>query len=655
MRNQQNNLNERTSRQARESIIAYERFAGWYKAIWLIAQTLGCFLLGACVWLTILVILQLTKVPNLHTLANYAPGAHVDIYDRNDQFVTRVAVQRSRTVIPLPAISAYMVRSLLCAEDRQFYSHHGFAWTGIVRALLSNLFKGRLVEGGSTVTQQLAKNMFFDGEKRTLDLKIAELLTAWQIESIFPKEKILELYLNRIYFGGGAYGVEEAAHVYFDVKPAALTLAQSAYLAGIIRYPSTGLKKESFASNRQRQKQLIADMVKLNFVSQMEANVALAEPIVLRHGKIKAAKKESVKYPYYVSAVINNLRDRLTQQQLERLQPRVYTWLDCTAQENAEKILEQDVENAGHGVDQGALVAIDLRSGGVLSLVGGVGNFEENQWNCAINPHTAGSTMKPFVYLAAIQKGLITESSPVDDSPLIIAAPNGEDWCPSNYDHRFMGKLSAARSLALSRNLSTIRIAQAVGIGNVIAVARACGITSDLDFKLPLALGCSGVTPLDLATAYATIARGGLYRSPHMIRLVVSDRGQELFRANEKRYRAVTQESASQLINMLQDAVSLGTASMAKIKGIACAGKTGTSDDSRDLWFVGFTPDVVASVWLGNKDNKPIGGRHMTGGTVAAKTWRRFIEKYYETRPVRLPGLPFATRNASLPLDSQAE
>lgn len=656
MRNPNNKANKPVSnRQTRESIIAYERFAGFYKALWLVAQVAGCLVLCACLWLALLVILQLIKVPNLHTLANYAPGAYVHVYDRNDKFVVRIAVQRSRDVVPLPAVSSYMVRSLLCAEDRQFFSHHGFAWTGIGRALLSNLFKGRMVEGGSTITQQLAKNMFFDGEKRTLDLKIAELLTAWQIESIFSKQKILELYLNRIYFGGGAYGIEEAAQVYFGVKPAALTLAQSTYLAGIIRYPSAGLKKESFAGNIERQRQLITDMARLNLVSQLEANVALAEPVVLKHGKIKTVKKETVKYPYYISAVVNNLRDRLTQPQLERLQPRVYTWLDCTAQEGAQKVLNKDVENAGHGIDQGALVAIDIRSGGVLALVGGVGDFEENQWNCALNPHTAGSTMKPFVYLAALQKGLITESSLIDDSPLVVKTAGEENWEPSNYDHRFLGKLSVARSLALSRNLSTVRVAQAVGIHNVVAVAQACGITSDLDLKLPLALGCSGVSPLDLAAAYATIARGGAYRSPHMIRRVVSERGQELFRANERQYQAVTQESAAQIINILQDAVNFGTAGLAKIKDIPCAGKTGTSDDSRDLWFVGFTPDVVAAVWLGNKDNKPLAGRHMTGGTMATRTWRRFIEKYYETRPVRLPCFPFATRSTPLPADLRAD
>ncbi|MBI4533597.1 MAG: hypothetical protein HY711_06585 [Candidatus Melainabacteria bacterium] len=340
-------------------------------------------------------------------------------------------------------------------------------------------------------------------------------------------------------------------------------------------------------------------------------------------------------YPYYISYVLELLRDRFSQSEMRRQGLRVYTNLDPVAQEAGETILGEAIKKAPKGVSQGALVSVTVQDGAVLAIVGGVGNFWKNQWNRATNPHTVGSSFKPFVYLTALIKRVITPDSLVEDEPLVIKQPWGlPDYAPKNFDKRFLGKITVHRALALSRNVCAVRVAQKAGMDSVVETARLAGIQAKLDPNLSLALGSSAVSPLEMAGAYATFARGGVAIRPQVLRRIENNKGQiiELFETKvDKSFEA---EPTAQLVSMLQEVVTSGTGTQARLVDRPVAGKTGTADESKDIWFIGFTPDLVTAVWGGNDDNLPIPGTYVTGGTVMAKIWRLYNEDYYKQHPM---------------------
>jgi penicillin-binding protein 1A len=340
------------------------------------------------------------------------------------------------------------------------------------------------------------------------------------------------------------------------------------------------------------------------------------------------------KYPYYVSYVLQLLRDRFSQAEMRRQGLRIYTNLDPGAQEAAEKTLGDGIKKAPKGVSQGALASVNVSDGAVVALVGGVGNFWKNQWNRATNPHTAGSSFKPFVYLTGLIKNAITPDSIVDDSPITIKQGWGlPDWSPKNFDHKFMGNIPVRKALALSRNVVSVRIAQKVGIENVVETARLAGVQSKLDPNLSLALGSSAVTPLEMAGAFATFARGGVAIRPRILRRIEDSKGQviELF---EPRVDKVFQlEPVAELVDMMQDVVRWGTGTQARLPDRPVAGKTGTADEAKDIWFIGFTPDLATAVWGGNDENLAIPGNYVTGGTIMAKIWKDYNVAYYQRNP----------------------
>ncbi|MBX9686186.1 MAG: PBP1A family penicillin-binding protein [Candidatus Obscuribacterales bacterium] len=586
--------------------------------------------------------MHLMQVPNLNFLNNYNPVQTVQIYDRHDKLVVSVDGTEKRIIVPLSAVSKNMRMALLAAEDHHFYEHHGVSYIGILRAIFSNLSHGKVREGGSTITQQLAKNLFFEGEKRSLDLKIAELLIATSIENQFSKDKILELYLNEIYFGNNAYGIEQAARNYFGKKAKQLSTAESAFLAGIIRSPSSGGSKSNRSASERRQQEVIEKMFEYGFIDQSERNRALQEWLRFSSLEVKEEKMKITRYPYYVGAVLDSLRGEYNAASIEKQGLRVYTNLDTVAQDTAERTLAQGLARAPYGVNQGALVSIRIADGAVMALVGGVGNYENNQWNCATNPHTAGSAFKPFVYLAAFEKGLIEEYSTVDDTPFAISDSNGKEYKPKNYDGKFLGGITVAKAFAYSRNIPALRIGQAAGIDAVISAAERAGISEPLAPELSLALGCSAVSPLHLANAYATLARGGVFMTPSLIRRVETRTGRVLDYFQAEQQTVFDRNAVAQVVDLMQDCVAEGTGQLAKLADRPVAGKTGTADQGKDLWFVGFTPDMVTAVWGGNKENKAVGGS-VTGGTVMAGIWRNYEQAYY--RQVKIPAGCFIASN----------
>jgi 1A family penicillin-binding protein len=589
--------------------------------------------IGLVAFFAILIGFRLMQVPNLAYLENYKPSEAIEVFDRFDHLICSVKSTEKRKLVTLEKVSTYLQKAVLTAEDRHFYEHQGINLVSVVRAALSNAFAGHVVEGGSTITQQLVKNLFFEGEKRSVDLKLAEAMVAWQLESKFSKEKILELYLNEIYFGNGAYGIEQAARRYFGKGATQLTIAEGAFLAGIIRYPNIGSSSSHRRETLKRQHDVLNSMHDCGYINDGQWQEALNQKLVFKRADEKETVEKITKYPYYVSYVMDLVRDRFSQAEMQRHGLKVYTNLDPGAQDAAERVLSAGIAGAPSGINQGALASIRVDDGAVVALVGGVGRYEDNQWNCATNPHTMGSAFKPFVYLTAFLLEQASPESYVDDTPFKIRQGNGQEYKPQNFDKRFLGTITVKEALAFSRNIPALRTAQAAGINNVISTAKSAGIESDLAPELALALGCSAASPLEMANAYATLARGGTRMRAIAIRRVEDRGGRTLLVTHQDSDNVFDIHAVAQIVDLMQDVVASGTGVAAKLADRPVAGKTGTADKGRDIWFVGFTPDLVTAVWAGNADNKPVAGTQVTGGAVMARLWREYNKLYYLRHP----------------------
>lgn len=600
-----------------------------------IANVAGFIIGSGVIYFLACIGLEMQQVPDLKFLENFQPVGHIQIFDRNDKLVCKIASIEKRKIIPLAQVTPHLQRAVLSAEDHHFYEHHGIDPVGIARAILVNIVARHARQGGSTITQQLAKNLFFEENQRNVTTKIAESIVASQLESRFTKEKILELYLNEVYFGNGAYGIEQAANLYFDKSAAQLTIAESAYIAGLIRAPARGGLAQYAEDNISRQRDVISKMVEYGYVTAMQAEEARSQQLVFKSRQQKRSSPLRIaKYPYYVSYVLDLVNGLYTEGQMQRHGLKVYTNLDPAAQEAAERCLASGIRHAPAGCTTGALASVNVRDGAVLALVGGVGDYMHHQWNSATNPHTVGSSFKPFVYLAAFNRGIAVPMSYIEDAPISIPQPNGEDYKPKNYDGKYMGDITVSEALAYSRNTCAIRMAQRVGIDSVIETARSAGIKSDMPAKISLALGCNGSSPLEMAGAYATLARGGAYIQPSVLRRIDDKHGRNLQTFYHGPEYVFSKQPVAQIVDVLQEVVAQGTGTQAKLADRPVAGKTGTSDQAKDLWFVGFTPDLVTAVWGGNDDNRSIPGSHVTGGTVMARIWREYNRAYYARHDV---------------------
>lgn len=591
--------------------------------IFIVIGCIGGGYFGASLWK------RMQDIPDVTMVERFEPIEAIQIFDGQDHLICTVEGDEDRRVVPLNQISTQMQQAMLAAEDHHFYEHNGINFASIIRATLANMHAGHVVEGGSTITQQLAKNLFFSDAGRTFDRKIKEAYVAWDLERRYSKERILNMYLNQVYFGSNAYGIERAASRYFDKSAAGLSIAEAAFLAGLVKAPSEYGDVRNRAAAIARQREIIDKMVEYGYITSAQAKAAKDQKLAFKKG-INPLQK----YPYYISYVLQVLRERFSQAEMRRQGLRVYTNLDTTAQELAEQTLNADIKKAPKGVTQGALVSISVRDGAVIALVGGVGNFWRNQFNRATNPHTVGSSFKPFVYLTAFSKGMLTPDSIIDDSPLVIHQPWGlPAYAPKNFDHKFYGKITARRALALSRNVPAVKVGQMVGMDSVIETARLAGVTAKLDPNLSLALGSSAASPLEMAGAYATFARAGVSIKPQVIRKIENNRGQIVEVFEPKVDRAFQVDPIARLVDCMQDCVRWGTGTQAKLADRPVAGKTGTADEAKDIWFIGFTPDMVTAVWGGNDENKPIAGHNVTGGVVMAKIWHDYNEAYYKAHP----------------------
>jgi len=593
-----------------------------------------------CGWIILKAALGIPIV--LHLPDVYEVGKGVAIFDRNDKHLSTVYADRDSIPVPLAKVSPFMRTALVAAEDHRFYEHHGMDLVGISRAIFSNVKAGHLREGGSTITQQLARNLYLNIQDRSLTRKLVEAGLSIDIELNNPKDKIMETYLNDIYFGRSVYGIERAAGAYFNKHASALTMPEAAFLAGVIREPSALGNIKNLNRALERQHQVLDAMVEDGNITAPQAEKAKKVKLSLRQGAPPAQP-----FPYYISYVVQLLKESYSDKQIWATGLRVYTNLDSQAQQAAQKFLTKGINTAPSGINQGALVSISVKDGAVIALVGGVGEYRSHQWNRAVYPHTAGSAFKPFVYLAGIANGVLKPNTMLDDSALTIDQGFGQSYSPRNFDGKFLGDICVRQALSLSRNVCAIRVAQAVGIAKVIEIARLAGVSVPLENNLTVALGSGAVSPLELANAYAMFARAGVFMPAQFIRRIDNSQGGKLAEFPLEKRTVLPPEPVLELVDIMQDVVQHGTGTQAKLQNIAVAGKTGTADKARDIWFVGFTPDTVTAVWGGNDNNRAVRG-NVSGGTVMAKIWHDYMSDFYKShKPEAIafsaPATPFAT------------
>jgi penicillin-binding protein 1A len=568
-------------------------------------------------------------LPDIRVLEDWRPSESTRIFDRFGNLVANIHGDEDRVVVPLREISPYVPRAVMAIEDNRFYQHTGVDVRGTLRAMVQNA-KGGDVQGGSTLTQQLVKNLFLTPE-RTITRKLAEAILALRVEQYYEKDRILEMYLNQVYFGNQAYGIEKAARRYFKKPAAELTIAESAQLAGLLKAPE-GLSPYAFPNAaRRRQHEVLKAMFDHGYISKQQFTEAMETQLSFNRGGAKASA-----HPYFIAHVINELMREFGEDVVRRGGLKVYTTLNQPAQKAAEEALEKAVKDSpkSSNVNQGALVAIDLPTGDILALVGGV-DFMNNQFNNATQARrAAGSTFKPVVYLTGFRLGVITPETMTSDRPVSFNTGYSV-WRPKNWDGRFMGAMTIRRALALSRNTPTVQIGMKVGIEEVINTAKAAGVTSHIMPNFSSLLGSSGVSPLEMATVYSTFARGGEMIKPRVLMRVEDSRGQVVPLNEPARQRVFDFEHVGMLNSILVDVVEKGTGTPAKLEGRMVAGKTGTTDNTVDVWFAGFTHDMAAVAWLGNSRNLPLRGIFSSH---AAKVWKAYAEGYYKANP--LPAKP---------------
>jgi penicillin-binding protein 1A len=526
--------------------------------------------------------------------------------------------------IPLKEMPAHLPNAFIAIEDRRFYSHHGIDPVGLIRAVLANVLHRGISQGGSTITQQLAKNLFLTPE-RNMMRKLQEVVLAVWLEHKFTKGEILELYLNRVYFGSGAYGVEGAAQRYFGKSARHVTLAEAALLAGLVKSPSRLAPNKNFDAAERRSQIVLAAMADGGFIKEEAAKTAIATAPAI----VKPSAGGSSNYVAdWVMDVLNDLIGRVDDDVV------VDTTIDVAMQAAAEKALLEQLAQKGEkaGVEQGALVAM-TPDGAVRALVGGR-NYAENQFNRAVvAKRQPGSAFKPFVYLTALEHGL-TPDTVRDDKPIEM-----KGWRPENFNHEYAGPVTLTHALANSLNSVAVRLALEFGPTAVVRTAHRLGIASKLEPNASIALGTSEVSVLEIVSAYAPFANGGIAVIPRVVERVRAQHGGKVLYARNQTTlgRVVDARYVAMMNTMMRETVTSGTAHKAELPGWAAAGKTGTSQDFRDAWFIGYTSLLVTGVWLGNDDNSPT--HKITGGSLPVEVWSQFMRAAHRGKtPSEVPG-----------------
>jgi penicillin-binding protein 1A len=593
----------------------------------------------------------------LDDLASYQAEGSELLDVEGNAFGTLATV--NRRIVSIDSLPPHVPRAFLAVEDRRFYSHHGLDLTRMGGALLSNVRAGGVTEGGSTISMQLARNLFPEWlpfQQRTMRRKIMEARVARQIERSFEKDKILELYLNHIYLGEGAYGIEAASRTYFGKPAAELTVVEAALLGGLPKAPSQLNPVASEERALERRNLVLREMADAGYITADEAAQAREQPIQLASGRM--SEEGGVQGSYFIERVRRELEE-VVGSRFYTAGLRIHTTLDRTAQQAAEEELSRQLtgieagrfgtyrhasyagtESVGAATGetpylQGVVVVMDAATGEIRALVGGR-DFEDSKFDRASQAlRQPGSAFKPFVYLAALQR----YGSPlhvVEDSPLRLTLSGGRVWEPRNYTGTYDGPMTMRDALARSKNTATVRLAQDVGVRSAIDLAGRLGISNEIPDLPSTTLGSAEVRPMELVGAYAAFTNGGNRVEPRFIQRVVDRHGRTVWESSTRRDQVVDPASAFVLTSMLRDVVDRGTGTAVRAAGFRgpAAGKTGTTNGNTDVWFVGYTPELVAGVWIGlDRPAQIVPGA--SGGTLAAPVWARVMSRIYQDR--RMP------------------
>ncbi len=560
------------------------------------------------------------------------PDASSQFYDNKGELIYTSQSEERRLPVTLDKVPKHTRLAFIAIEDNRFYEHGGIDYRGTLRALFNNVL-GREVQGGSTITQQLAKNAFLSQE-RTFKRKIREAFIAKELEDKYTKDEILEMYLNRIYFGQGAYGVESAALYYFGKHAAELDIAESACLAAIPKSPNYYNPFADAAANKERTDLVIDQMVKYGFISEAAGDTAKAEKLTFNEGN-----KQQIGDPrfYFFDMVSQKVIEEFGADALYKGGMKIYTTLDLKMQEAAEKALHflptYYTDGEKRRQPQVALIAIDPETGYVKAMVGGRGDDKFNRATLAVRQ--PGSSFKPFVYLTAMQSGL-TPATVIEDKEEKF----DKDWTPKNSDLKWHGLVSLRTALKLSINVPAVKLAKEVGVHKIIANAEKMGITTLVDkgpyndMNLAMAIGglTKGVNPLEMAAAYGVLATNGIYCRPFSVLKIVDREGKTVYSADTESHRVLDPVPCYLTTNMLQDVLTSGTAAVTDL-GRDAAGKTGTTDDFKDAWFVGYTPNLSCAVWIGDDNGRQM--EKMYGSMQPLSIWEEFMREALKEIPAK--------------------
>lgn len=593
------------------------------KKIFVIATPIAAFLILTPL-ITYLVLLQDISDPERLMNRN---NTGVQFLDKNDQVFFSTGSNKALKRLKLAEISDHTEKALISSEDKSFYGHEGFSITGILGAVVNNLTGD--AGGGSTLTQQLVKNTLLSSEQSFLR-KYQELFMAIAVEQQYTKEEILDMYLNSVYYGEGAFGIDEAAHVYFNKPASELSLAESSMLIGVLPAPGAYSPVNGDpVKAKSRQAYVLNRMVEDKIITDTERKAAIAEQ--LAYAEIKPVEYPHA--PHFTEMVLDELNERYGEERVKRSGYQIKTTLDLNWQKQAEQIVsDQTILNAPRGGRNAAMVAIDPKTGAVRALIGS-SNYDDpvfGKVNMAITPRQPGSTFKPIHFTEAIDQKLITAATVIKDE-----ATDFGGYKPNNFDFRFRGNITVRNALAQSLNIPSVKVLEKLGVDEAVDKAREMGLSTvskDTDYGLSLAIGSAEVKPLEMTNAYAALANAGRQYESHLIDEIENKYGETIFRHESKSKRVQSSEASFIISDILSDNTARAPTfgSSLNIPGHKVAVKTGSTDDNRDAWTIGYTPSVVVGVWVGNNENEVMSAG---GSGMAGPIWRKSITAFLGDGP----------------------
>ncbi len=567
--------------------------------------------------------IYLASLPPISNFEDIKPNPVTTIYASNGEVLKTFTAFKFEKV-SIDKIPDYLKQAVIATEDKNFYHHRGFDTMGMIRSTITNIASGQVKQGASTITQQLARILFLSNE-RTFDRKIKELIIAHRIEKTISKDEILEMYLNSVYLGSGVYGVSSAAKTFFDKDLSQLTLAEQALIAGLPQAPSIYSPFANKEAGLKRRNQVLKRMYRNKYITLEQMERAQKEGLHLSN---KPRIYSYNKAPYFIDYVLNELKNiGFEEQEISQGGLKIYTTLDYKSQNTAQNLVTTTLAkaNLNQKHNQVALFSFSPTTGRIYTYIGGK-NYEQSQYDRvtkAIRP--SGSSFKPFVYATALQQGISIDST-IEDSPLTLG-----NWSPKNYGLKYRGNIPLWQALAVSSNVAAVRLIKKSGVDAVIQTAREMGITTKLENDLTIALGSNGVKLYDMVVAYGAFANGGFRVRPYSVERVENSRGITIYEnSGPKIVKVINFETAAGMTYMLRKVVEIGTGKAANIAP-NIAGKTGTTNDYRDAWFMGFTPDIVTGVWIGNDNNSKLPG--ITGGSLPARIFAEFMKVAIQNFP----------------------